>query len=120
MTDHCLDVILVRNNKHESCAYLFIKKDEREIRLSLTNGSKMGKNSSLCAHHAAANTYIKHLVVLMMYVRCRCSSQVPYGHDLVSSRGSYSDEWHADLLGCCSEPALCTSINLIFELQKFD
>lgn len=37
----------------------------------------------------------------------RCSSQVSYGHDLVSSRGSYSDEWHADLLGCCSEPALC-------------
>lgn len=59
MTDHCLDVVLVHNNKHESCAYLFIKKDEREIRLSLTNGSKMGKNSSLCAHHAAANTYYK-------------------------------------------------------------
>ncbi|RCV46475.1 hypothetical protein SEVIR_9G539400v4 [Setaria viridis] len=37
----------------------------------------------------------------------RCSSPVSYGHDLVSRRGSYSDEWHADLLGCCSEPALC-------------
>ncbi|CAL4929136.1 unnamed protein product [Urochloa decumbens] len=37
----------------------------------------------------------------------RCSSPVSYVHDGVSSRGSYSDEWHADLLGCCSEPALC-------------
>jgi len=34
-------------------------------------------------------------------------SPVSYGHDPVSRRGSYSDEWHADLLGCCSEPALC-------------
>uniref|UniRef100_A0A452YHQ0 Uncharacterized protein n=1 Tax=Aegilops tauschii subsp. strangulata TaxID=200361 RepID=A0A452YHQ0_AEGTS len=34
------------------------------------------------------------------------SSPVPYNHDLVSSTASYSDEWHADLLGCCSEPAL--------------
>lgn len=34
----------------------------------------------------------------------RSSSPVPYGHDLVSST---SDEWHADLLGCCSEPSLC-------------
>ncbi|TVU48336.1 hypothetical protein EJB05_07970 [Eragrostis curvula] len=32
----------------------------------------------------------------------RCSSPVSYGHD-----GSRRDEWHADLLGCCSEPALC-------------
>ena len=39
--------------------HIFFFKDEREIRLSLTNGSKTGKNSSLCAHHAAANTYYK-------------------------------------------------------------
>ncbi|XP_062216759.1 cell number regulator 13-like isoform X2 [Phragmites australis] len=37
----------------------------------------------------------------------RCSSPVSYGHNLVSSRVSQMDEWHADLLGCCSEPALC-------------
>uniref|UniRef100_J3LK59 MCAfunc domain-containing protein n=1 Tax=Oryza brachyantha TaxID=4533 RepID=J3LK59_ORYBR len=37
----------------------------------------------------------------------RSSLPSSYGHDLVSSRGSYSDEWHADLLGCCTEPSLC-------------
>lgn len=37
----------------------------------------------------------------------RSSTPVPYNHDLVSSTGSHSDEWHADLLGCCSEPSLC-------------
>lgn len=37
----------------------------------------------------------------------RSSSPISYGHDLVSSRGSQGDEWHADLLGCCSEPSLC-------------
>lgn len=38
----------------------------------------------------------------------RSSTPVPYNHDLVSTTGgSHSDEWHADLLGCCSEPALC-------------
>ncbi|KAI4992940.1 hypothetical protein ZWY2020_007253 [Hordeum vulgare] len=41
------------------------------------------------------------------YVAPRSSSPVPYNHDLVSSTASYSDEWRADLLGCCSEPALC-------------
>nr|CAB3497032.1 unnamed protein product [Digitaria exilis] len=43
----------------------------------------------------------------------RCSSPVSYGHDLVSSRGSYSDEWHADLLGCCSEPALLPEVQML-------
>ncbi|KAL6902380.1 hypothetical protein ACP4OV_005256 [Aristida adscensionis] len=37
----------------------------------------------------------------------RCPSPVSYDHDMISSRGSHRDEWHADLLGCCSEPALC-------------
>ncbi|XP_031494836.1 protein MID1-COMPLEMENTING ACTIVITY 1 [Nymphaea colorata] len=32
----------------------------------------------------------------------------PAGHDLVSTGGSYRhEEWHSDLLGCCSEPSLC-------------
>ncbi|GJN09044.1 hypothetical protein PR202_ga27011 [Eleusine coracana subsp. coracana] len=43
-----------------------------------------------------------------------------YEHDLVSSKGSGRDEWHADLLGCCSEPALCMYIDLIFEQPKFN
>ncbi|KAK3150537.1 hypothetical protein QOZ80_3AG0234440 [Eleusine coracana subsp. coracana] len=47
------------------------------------------------------------------------SASRSYEHDLVSSRGSGRDEWHADLLGCCSEPALCMYIDLIFEQPKF-
>lgn len=120
MTDHCLDVILVRNNKHESCAYLFIKKMKEKLDYRWQMEVKWERTVHSVHTTQLLIRTIKHLVVLMMYVRCRCSSQVPYGHDLVSSRGSYSDEWHADLLGCCSEPALCTSINLIFELRKFD
>ncbi|KAL5223459.1 hypothetical protein ABZP36_010098 [Zizania latifolia] len=30
-----------------------------------------------------------------------------YGHDLVSSTGLHSEEWHKDLLGCYAEPSLC-------------
>ncbi|EOX90785.1 PLAC8 family protein [Theobroma cacao] len=38
----------------------------------------------------------------------RNTSSVSSGHDLLSDRGSHRyDEWHADLLGCCSEPYLC-------------
>ncbi|GMI66082.1 mid1-complementing activity 1 [Hibiscus trionum] len=38
----------------------------------------------------------------------RNTSSVSSGHDLLSNRGSHQyDEWHADLLGCCSEPFLC-------------
>jgi Cys-rich protein (TIGR01571 family) len=50
---------------------------------------------------------IKILIVPMVHIFLRSSPPSSYGHDLVSSRGSYSDEWHADLLGCCSEPSLC-------------
>ncbi|MBA0618062.1 hypothetical protein Godav_027457 [Gossypium davidsonii] len=36
------------------------------------------------------------------------TSSVSSGRDLLSDRGSDRyDEWHADLLGCCSEPYLC-------------
>lgn len=91
--------------------------DKREINLD-KNGSKRRR-----IVHSVHTTQlrkmevhaIKHLVVLMLYILCRCSSPVSYDRDLVSSRGSYNDEWHADLLGCCSEPALCMS-----KLQKFD
>ncbi|XVF15957.1 hypothetical protein REPUB_Repub09cG0200600 [Reevesia pubescens] len=38
----------------------------------------------------------------------RNTSSVSSGHDLLSDRGSNRyEEWHADLLGCCSEPYLC-------------
>ncbi|KAF3440167.1 hypothetical protein FNV43_RR18446 [Rhamnella rubrinervis] len=38
----------------------------------------------------------------------RNTSSVSSGHDLLSSRGSHwHEEWHTDLLGCCSEPSLC-------------
>ncbi|KAF5955901.1 hypothetical protein HYC85_008757 [Camellia sinensis] len=35
-------------------------------------------------------------------------TSVSSGHDLLSTRGSHQhEEWHSDLLGCCSEPYLC-------------
>ncbi|XP_019709097.1 cell number regulator 13 isoform X2 [Elaeis guineensis] len=38
----------------------------------------------------------------------RSVSPVSSGHDLISTRGSHRHEdWHSDLLGCCSEPYLC-------------
>jgi hypothetical protein len=41
---------------------------------------------------------------------CRNTSSVSSRDDLLSSRGSHQqEEWHADLLGCCSEPYLCKS-----------
>lgn len=44
----------------------------------------------------------------MPFILCRNISSVSSGHDLLSTRGSYRhEEWHSDLLGCCSEPSLC-------------
>ncbi|KAJ8771039.1 hypothetical protein K2173_023364 [Erythroxylum novogranatense] len=41
-------------------------------------------------------------------VTSRKTSSVSSGQELLSNRGSYQDEeWHTDLLGCCSEPSLC-------------
>lgn len=38
----------------------------------------------------------------------RNTSSVSSGRDLLSSKGSHRhEEWHYDLLGCCSEPSLC-------------
>ncbi|KAF2312437.1 hypothetical protein GH714_034680 [Hevea brasiliensis] len=38
----------------------------------------------------------------------RNTSSFSSGDDLLSHRGSYRhEEWHSDLLGCCSEPSLC-------------
>ncbi|KAG1361962.1 cell number regulator 13 [Cocos nucifera] len=38
----------------------------------------------------------------------RSISPVSSGHDLISNRGSHRHEdWHSDLLDCCSEPYLC-------------
>ncbi|XVE87466.1 hypothetical protein DITRI_Ditri18aG0119600 [Diplodiscus trichospermus] len=38
----------------------------------------------------------------------RNTSSISSGQDLLSDRGSHwYEEWHADLLGCCSEPYLC-------------
>lgn len=49
----------------------------------------------------------------------RYASSVSSGRDLMSEKGSHShEEWHSDLLGCCSEPALCTiPINLSSTLR---
>lgn len=38
----------------------------------------------------------------------RYAASVSSGRDLISDKGSQRhEEWHSDLLGCCSEPALC-------------
>ncbi|CAH1421619.1 unnamed protein product [Lactuca virosa] len=38
----------------------------------------------------------------------RSISSVSSRQDLLSSRGSYrEEEWHSDVLGCCSEPMMC-------------
>lgn len=38
----------------------------------------------------------------------RNTSSVSSKHDLLDSKGSHHhEEWHSDLLGCCSEPLLC-------------
>ncbi|GLT82604.1 hypothetical protein SLE2022_009660 [Rubroshorea leprosula] len=38
----------------------------------------------------------------------RNTSSVSSGKDLLSNKGSHGgEEWHTDLLGCCSEPSLC-------------
>lgn len=38
----------------------------------------------------------------------RGASPDTYGHDTPSYKGFHGhEEWHADLLGCCSEPSLC-------------
>lgn len=45
---------------------------------------------------------------LMFFLYCRTTSTVSSGRDLLSKQGSYHhDEWHTDLLDCCSEPCLC-------------
>ncbi|XP_010933352.1 cell number regulator 13 isoform X1 [Elaeis guineensis] len=42
------------------------------------------------------------------YMASKSVSPVSSGHDLISTRGSHRHEdWHSDLLGCCSEPYLC-------------
>ncbi|CAL9780015.1 unnamed protein product [Musa acuminata subsp. burmannicoides] len=38
----------------------------------------------------------------------RTGSPHSSGHDMISHRGLHGhEEWHSDLLGCCSEPSLC-------------
>ncbi|XP_043712313.1 protein MID1-COMPLEMENTING ACTIVITY 1-like [Telopea speciosissima] len=41
-------------------------------------------------------------------ITSRNTSSVSSGRDLLSNRGPHQhEEWHSDLLGCCSEPSLC-------------
>lgn len=36
------------------------------------------------------------------------NTSISSGHELLSTKGSHRhEEWHSDLLGCCSEPVLC-------------
>ncbi|KAI4331377.1 hypothetical protein MLD38_029568 [Melastoma candidum] len=57
------------------------------------------------ANHAFSESYPKKNDA---HHTSRNMSVVSRNHDLVSRRGSYGgDEWHADLLDCCSEPLFC-------------
>nr|GMD09789.1 protein MID1-COMPLEMENTING ACTIVITY 1-like [Ipomoea batatas]GMD75592.1 protein MID1-COMPLEMENTING ACTIVITY 1-like [Ipomoea batatas]GME19063.1 protein MID1-COMPLEMENTING ACTIVITY 1-like [Ipomoea batatas] len=53
----------------------------------------------------------------------RNNSSFSSKHDLLSSKGSHRyEQWHSDLLGCCSEPLLCTPHRTSFyfkSLTKF-
>ena len=80
--------------------------------------SNKSKRVLVCTYSNATFPSTKWTSVLLrpliVCIQCRSSTPVPYNHDLVlSTGGSQSDEWHADLLGCCSEPALCMSICLL-------
>ncbi|CAH9088331.1 unnamed protein product [Cuscuta epithymum] len=49
----------------------------------------------------------------------RNTSSVSSKQDLLSSKGSHQyEEWHSDLLGCCSEPLLCIK-TLLFPCVTF-
>lgn len=46
-----------------------------------------------------------------LWTLCRTTSSDSLGHDMSSHREHHGhEEWHSDLLGCCSEPSLCMSI----------
>ncbi|GJV53000.1 MID1-complementing activity 1-like protein [Tanacetum coccineum] len=49
----------------------------------------------------------------------RSTSTVTSSKDLLSHKGSYQrEEWHSDLLGCCSEPMMCIK-TLLFPCSTF-
>ncbi|KAL4582744.1 hypothetical protein LXL04_007303 [Taraxacum kok-saghyz] len=51
---------------------------------------------------------IRNDVQMNVLETSRSISSVSSRQDLLSSRGSYRDEeWHSDLLGCCSDPMMC-------------
>ncbi|KAF6163835.1 hypothetical protein GIB67_016175 [Kingdonia uniflora] len=49
----------------------------------------------------------------------RSTSSVSSGHAMLSSKESHRhEEWHSDLLGCCSEPSLC-ELSYILNIQIY-
>lgn len=55
--------------------------------------------------HSYSESYSKRSDTRMT---SRTTSSVSSGRDLLSTKGSQRNEdWHTDLLGCCSEPSLC-------------
>lgn len=55
--------------------------------------------------HSYSESYSKRSDTRMT---SRTTSSVSSGRDLLSTKGSHRNEdWHTDLLGCCSEPSLC-------------
>ncbi|KAJ8624752.1 hypothetical protein MRB53_033282 [Persea americana] len=73
---------------------------------SLKNSKKLEPNYSDTTNgHSADDSYVRHSSDTHSSLR---TTSVSSGHDLISSRGSHQhEEWHSDLLGCCSEPTLC-------------
>ncbi|XP_010920111.1 cell number regulator 13 [Elaeis guineensis] len=60
------------------------------------------------SNYSDINMDARHSFDGIDYMASRNVSPVSSGHDLISNRGSHRHEdWHSDLLGCCSEPYLC-------------
>ncbi|KAL3527242.1 hypothetical protein ACH5RR_011898 [Cinchona calisaya] len=70
--------------------------------------SKEADHSFLDSNNDAEHYDEQYAKTVEKHTPSRNTSSVSSKHDLLSSKGSYQhEEWHSDLLGCCSEPLLC-------------
>ncbi|XP_077246642.1 cell number regulator 13-like [Tasmannia lanceolata] len=75
---------------------------------NVTDSTKVEPNYSDGKYksHLVEETYVRQHSDT--HTASRNASPISSGRDLVSTRGSHRhEEWHSDLLGCCSEPYLC-------------
>ncbi|KAF3440333.1 hypothetical protein FNV43_RR18617 [Rhamnella rubrinervis] len=97
-------VIVLNCLCHRSCSF----------KVSLEKNSSEKGHKKLERNYSDANSEKEHSSDETYHKKSdsrtisRNTSSVSSGHDLLSSRGSHwHEEWHTDLLGCCSEPSLC-------------